>query len=81
MSLRDNLFVEPDESVNGPFSDLQGGKVREKVIANKETHEHPVIYGSLERGRGGERDAEGEREGGGGGRERGRVGGEKEGEI
>ena len=48
MSLRDDLFVEPNESVNGSFSDLQGGKVREKVIANKETHEHPVIYGSLE---------------------------------
>ena len=23
MSLRDDFFVEPDESVNGPFSDLQ----------------------------------------------------------
>ena len=54
MSLWDDLFVEPDESVNGPFSDLQGGKVREKVIANKETHENPVIYGSLEGGREGE---------------------------
>ena len=59
MSLRDNLFVEPDESVNGSFSDLQRGKVREKVITNKETHEHPVIYGSLE---GGEEEREGGRD-------------------
>ena len=51
MSLRDDLFVEPDKSVNGSLSDLQGGKVREKVITNKETHEHPVIYGSLDEGR------------------------------
>ena len=60
MSLRDNLFVEPDESVDGSLSDLQGGKVREKVITNKETHEHPVIYGSLDGG--GERERERERE-------------------
>ena len=62
MSLRDDLFVEPNESVNGSLSDLQGGKVRKKVIANKETHEHPVIYGSLEGGRErGERGERGER--------------------
>ena len=54
MSLRDNLFVEPNESVNSSLSDLQGGKVREKIIANKEPHEHPVIHGSLE----GERERE-----------------------
>ena len=35
MSLRDNLFVEPDKSVNGSLSDLQGGKVREKVKPTK----------------------------------------------
>ena len=35
--------------------DLQGGEVREKVISNKETHEHPVINGPLRgRWRGGE---------------------------
>ena len=39
MSLRGDLFVEPDQSVNGSLSDLQRGKVREKVITNKETHE------------------------------------------
>ena len=33
--------------------------MREKVITNKETHEHPVIYGSLE---GGEEEREGGRE-------------------
>ena len=60
MSLRDNLLVEPDESVNGSLSDLQGRKVREKVITNKETHEHPVIYGSLDGG--GRRERERERE-------------------
>ena len=49
MSLRDDLLVESNESVNGSLSDLQGGKVREKVTANKETREHPVIYGSLEK--------------------------------
>ena len=47
MCLRDDLFVEPYESVNGSLSDLQRGKVREKVITNKETHENPVINGSL----------------------------------
>ena len=77
MSLRDDLFVEPDESVNGPLSDLQRGKVREKIIANKETHEHPVIYGSLEGGKeGGE-----ERERGGGrevGERKREVGGERD---
>ena len=26
MSLRDNLFIEPDESINGSLSDLQGGR-------------------------------------------------------
>ena len=61
MSLRDDLFVEPDESVDGSLSDLQGGKVREKVIANNEIHEHPVIYGSLDGG-GGERERERERQ-------------------
>ena len=50
MSLRDNLFIEPDESVNSSLSDLQGGMVREKVITNKETYEHQVIYGSLDGG-------------------------------
>ena len=49
MSLRNDLLVESNESVNGSLSDLQGGKVREKVIANKETHEYPVTYGSLEK--------------------------------
>ena len=53
------MFVESNESVNGSFSDLQRRKVREKVIANKEAHEHPVIYGSLERR---EREREEERE-------------------
>ena len=43
------MLIESNESVNGSLSDLQRGKVREKVIANKETHEHPVIYGSLEK--------------------------------
>ena len=62
MSLRGDLFVEPDQSVNGSLSDLQRGKVREKVITNKETHEHPVIYGSLEGGREGGRGRERERE-------------------
>ena len=38
MSLRNDLLVESNESVNGSLSDLQGGKVREKVITNKETH-------------------------------------------
>ena len=83
MSLRDDLFVEPDESVNGSFSDLQRGKVREKVIANKETHENPVIYGSLEGGReAGERETqrEGGKEGRGGGRERRDGGREREGQ-
>ena len=42
------MFVEPYESVNSSFSDLQRGKVREKVITNKETHENPVINGSLD---------------------------------
>jgi hypothetical protein len=63
MSLRDDLFVEPNESVNGSFSDLQRGKVREKVITNKETHKHPVIYGSLEGGTEGGRETERGREG------------------
>ena len=63
MSLRDDLFVESNQSVDSSFSDLQRGKVREKIITNKETHEHPVIYGSLEGGRGGEREREREREG------------------
>ena len=58
MCLRDDVFVEPDESVNGSLSDLQGGKVRKKVITDKETHEHPVINGSLEE-RGGERERRG----------------------
>ena len=53
VSLRNNLFVESNESVNGSFSDLQGGKMREKVITNEETHKHPVIYGSLWLGGGG----------------------------
>ena len=57
MSLRDDLFVESNESVSGSLSDLQGGKVREKVTANKETHEYPVIYGSLEK-RGGWKERE-----------------------
>ena len=48
--------------------DLQGGEVREKVISNKETHEHPVINGPLrerwrgnkdkEMGRGGKEEVE-----------------------
>ena len=34
---------------------MQGGEVREKVISNEETHEHPVINGPLRgRWRGGE---------------------------
>ena len=63
MSLRDDLFVESNQSVDSSFSDLQRGKVREKIITNKETHEYPVIYGSLEGGRGREREREREREG------------------
>ena len=81
MCLRDDLLVESDESVNGSFSDLQRRKVREKVITDKETHEHPVINGSLWEGRGGGRGEEGGGEGGGEGRRReegGREGGREE---
>ena len=74
MCLRDDLLVESDESVNGSFSDLQRRKVREKVITDKETHEHPVINGSLWEGRGrGERERGGEEEGEESGRKEGRV--------
>ena len=73
MCLRDDLLVESDESVNGSFSDLQRRKVREKVITNKETHEHPVINGSLWEGRR-EEGEEGE-EGGEGRGGRGEKGG------
>ena len=43
--------------------DLQGRKVREKVISNKETHKHPVINGPLKGGRGGDGGRGGEGEG------------------
>ena len=56
MSLRDDLFVESNQSVDISFSDLKRWKVREKIITNEETHEHPVIYGSLEGGRERERE-------------------------
>ena len=43
--------------------DLQGREVREKVISNKETHEHPVINGPLKGERGGDGGRGGEGEG------------------
>ena len=36
--------------LNGTFFDLQRRQVREEVSTNKETHEHPVINGSLQGG-------------------------------
>ena len=47
--------------------------MREKIIANKETHEYPVIYGSLERERERETQREGGREGGSGEKRRERY--------
>ena len=74
MCLGHHLLVEADEPIYGALPDLQGREVREEVIANKETHEDPVINGPLGRGRG-VRDGgkEGGREGEGG---RGGEGGE-----
>ena len=43
----DHLLVQSNEPINGSFSDLKRWKMRKKVVANKEAHEHPVIYGSL----------------------------------
>ena len=54
MCLWYHVLVESDESVDGPLPDLQRGEVGQEVIANKETHEHPVIDSSLGGGGGGQ---------------------------
>jgi len=44
-----NGLVQRYESVNGTLPNLQGWEVRQKIITNKETHEDPIINGSLQR--------------------------------
>ena len=44
----DCFLVELHESVYGALSDLQRGKMGQEIVAHKETHEHPVIYGTLQ---------------------------------
>ena len=42
------MLVEPDEPIYSTLPDLQRGQVRQEIVAHEETHEHPVIYSSLQ---------------------------------